>query len=280
MSATRPSRDVAAEYTAEFILSALPADATKVLEIGCGRGEVACLLRQAGLDVVAIDVDEAAIAAARSLGVEARLALWPDVEAATVDAIIFTRSLHHMQRLDESLAAAFATVGPGGRVIVEDFDFLATTKASETWVTAMGNILESAAPATIGNQRPAPRQVPEGEHPNIHSAAALELALASAASILRKMPSAYLFRYLEPVTGRNSPLLALALQHELELIRHDVLPALGRRYVAIRSGERLIYPGTSTKRQISKSGREDAVTQRQHSLGNGGSVTTPEILDC
>jgi len=81
--------------TVEF-LAAHVRHGARLLEVGCGHGEVARLLGDGGFRVVAIDADPEAVAHARDLGVDARLAAWPEYSGPGVDAIAFTRSLHHI----------------------------------------------------------------------------------------------------------------------------------------------------------------------------------------
>ena len=87
-------------FTRDFIKRSLPAGVRRVLEIGCGSGELAASLLQDGVSLIAIDNDADSIAAAQRLGVDARIAAWPDFEDGQFDAVLFTRSLHHMHPLD------------------------------------------------------------------------------------------------------------------------------------------------------------------------------------
>ncbi len=57
------------QFTWDFIKRSLPAGARRVLEIGCGSGELAASLLQDGVSLIAIDTDPDLIAAARGLGV-------------------------------------------------------------------------------------------------------------------------------------------------------------------------------------------------------------------
>ena len=53
------------QFTRDFIKRSLPAGARRVLEIGCGSGELAASLLQDGVSLIAIDTDSDLIAAAR-----------------------------------------------------------------------------------------------------------------------------------------------------------------------------------------------------------------------
>jgi SAM-dependent methyltransferase len=95
-------------FTSDFIKRSLPTGARCILEVGCGSGELAASLLQTGLAVVAIDTDGDFVGAARRLGVDARVATWPDFEEGQFDAILFTRSLHHIHPLEKAVRQALA----------------------------------------------------------------------------------------------------------------------------------------------------------------------------
>jgi len=124
--------DLATRETVAFIASNLEPGAT-YLEVGCGKGNVAAVLAKRGYAVAAIDADAESVAAAQALGVDARVATWPDFESATVDAIAFTRSIHHMEPLAAVIGKARAVLRSGGRLLVEDFAFEAMDAASSDW---------------------------------------------------------------------------------------------------------------------------------------------------
>jgi len=108
-------------HTYDFIRRSLPRNCRHILEIGCGTGELAARLSQDSVAIVAIDSDPDSVAAALRLGVDARIATWPDFDDGEFDAVLFTRSLHHIHPLDESLRQAVKSLAADGRVIVEDF---------------------------------------------------------------------------------------------------------------------------------------------------------------
>src|SRR5262245_53493836 len=75
-------------YTYNFIKRFLPAGSGRILEVGCGAGELAASLSNDGYAVVAIDSDGDSIAAAQCLGVDARIATWPDFKDGEFDAVL------------------------------------------------------------------------------------------------------------------------------------------------------------------------------------------------
>jgi 2-polyprenyl-3-methyl-5-hydroxy-6-metoxy-1,4-benzoquinol methylase len=79
-------------YTYDFIKRFLSSQCRSILEVGCGAGELAACLSKDGYSIVAIDSDCDSVAAARRLGVNARVATWPDFASGQFDAVLFTRS--------------------------------------------------------------------------------------------------------------------------------------------------------------------------------------------
>src|SRR5690242_15587961 len=122
-------------YTYDFIKRHLASGPRRILEVGCGTGELAARLSRDGHAVIAIDSDPDSIAAARQLGVDARVATWPDFDAQRFDAVLFTRSLHHIHPLAQSVTRAANSLADDGRVIVEDFAYEVADEKTLRWFT-------------------------------------------------------------------------------------------------------------------------------------------------
>jgi SAM-dependent methyltransferase len=110
-------------YTYIFVKRFLPAECRRILEVGCGTGELAARLSKEGYSVVGIDADRDSIATAPQLGVDAHVATWPGFDHGYFDAVLFTRSLHHIHPLEESVRHAAESLADDGRIIVEDFAY-------------------------------------------------------------------------------------------------------------------------------------------------------------
>jgi len=90
----------------------------RVLEVGCGRGQLANRLRRAGLDVVATDQSERMVELTSALGIEARVAdvqalpfARDEFEVATANFMLYhvadtQRALAELARVAPSLVAA------------------------------------------------------------------------------------------------------------------------------------------------------------------------------
>ena len=98
-----------------FVLSQLPPPPRRVLEVGCGRGELALALAKAGYDVIAVDPEAPEGPIFRQTAIEDLDELGP------FDAIITSFSLHHVHDLDGVLDQLHGLLGPDGVVSLDEF---------------------------------------------------------------------------------------------------------------------------------------------------------------
>src|SRR4029434_2946275 len=139
-------------YTYDFVKRFLPSEGGRILEVGCGAGELAACLFKDGYAVVAIDSDRDSIAAAQRLGVDARIATWPSFDDGQFDAVLFTRSLHHIHPLDESVGRAAKSLTEDGRIIVEDFAYDSVDEKTLRWFRSAIRLLEATGQLIIGDE--------------------------------------------------------------------------------------------------------------------------------
>jgi 2-polyprenyl-3-methyl-5-hydroxy-6-metoxy-1,4-benzoquinol methylase len=100
--------------TERFVLSHLPAGPSRVLEVGCGRGELALELAAAGHEVVAIDPG------APDGEIFRRVALEAFDSPEPFDAVVANRSLHHIHDLPGAVDRIAEVVRPGATVVVNE----------------------------------------------------------------------------------------------------------------------------------------------------------------
>ena len=215
---------VSTQYTYRFVRAHLPPGASSVLEIGCGNGALAALLRAEGLAVRAIDSDPLAVEEARRNAFPAEHLAWPADLGQTFDAVLFTRSLHHIHDLAGAVAAARRSLNPGGRLIVEDFRAEGGSARSTAWFAQIARELE------LRGALVEPVELEAAHDHMLHSSDRIAGALCAFATVERT-DAAYYFRYFEPHL-RDPRAADGLLEQELALIGAGALDALGQRFVA------------------------------------------------
>jgi len=236
--------DVPLRYTHDFVRSSL-LPRSRVLEVGCGRGELAARLQQDGHQVLAIDISEQAVAEARSRGVAARLQDF--VEFApheSFDAILFTRSLHHVAPLERAAALAFELLRPGGTLVVEDFDYEAMDPPTVEWLYRLAEILGAAGlmrPWEFTEQKGQDRLerwLDEHRHDRpLHTGCRMWSVLAERFPSLQRHTCCYLFRYFCQDLVENASRDEVAsriFDWEASLVERREIRAIGLRLLAQR----------------------------------------------
>jgi len=234
------------QFTQAFVRRSLPEGARRVLEIGCGSGELAARLLQDGVSLIAIDNDTDSIAAAQGLGVDARIAAWPDFDDGLFDAVLFTRSLHHMPPLDKAVERASDSLVIGGRLIVEDFAYETVEEKTLQWFADVIDQLDGAHLLDKGDDflsaLPSRNEKlkiwRENHESGLHTAANVFAEIRRVFGETRCEEAPYYFRYLSRAivsTVDRDKILQDVAEQETELIATGTILALGRRFVAERS---------------------------------------------
>lgn len=230
----------ATDFTCDFVRRSLPDECSRILEIGCGSGALAAAL-SADFEVIAIDADEEAVETAGALGVDARFAVWPDFHAGQFDAILFTRSLHHMAPLDEAMRHSRENLRKGGRLIVEDFAFESADETSLRWFSGVLDRLDAAGKlvrdthfleglrmktASLG------AWCKSHEEHELHTAMKMRDQIRAVFGDTEETDGPYFFRYIERAVDDGT--LRQLAEEEAQLVARGEIVPFGRRFVATR----------------------------------------------
>jgi SAM-dependent methyltransferase len=242
VSASKPV-DVPTRETFAFVSSHLPIG-SEILEVGCGDGEVALELSRFGYRVMGLDSEVERIVKAQTRGVRAVVASWPEFDGRPVDGIAFTRSLHHINPLDEAVEKARKLLKPTGLLLIEDFAFGETEKETVQWFV---KILRSEQGRSL--IRPVEDQLitrllsaedpmmvwRESHNQELHSIAAITEAISKRFTVRETASVPYLYRYLVPVLPETRMAAAFVEQVFKEEARREKQKEsllMGRRIVA------------------------------------------------
>ena len=218
-------------YSLDFVGKNLPESARRILEVGCGRGDLAAALQADGYRMLAIDSDADAVAQATARGVEAVQLTWPAKIDQQFDAVLFTHSLHHIEPLDDALSAAMGVLKTNGRILVDDHRTEGVTSRSSAWYSSLVRLFESlgAFGGDFDAAAALSKIAPDEHGHELHSSRAIAAALERVGEF-ETSDAAYYFRYLEPAF-RSSGAAERMLEHEVTLVDSGAIDALGIRFV-------------------------------------------------
>jgi SAM-dependent methyltransferase len=249
--------DVPTQSTVTFVTSRLPARAA-ILEVGCGEGHVAQELMRLGHAVTALDANADAVARAQARGVPAVVASWPEFDCEPVDAVVFTRSLHHIGPLAEATRQAREVLKPSGVLLVEDFAFDEADEVTISWFVetlraprARALLEEASSAAPAGADLAAPGEFASEllaardpvdawhghHHHDLHRIAAMTDAIALQFDIQEARSVPYLYRYLVPVlpvTAEAAALVEEVAREEARRGERGEFRLIGRRIAGAR----------------------------------------------
>lgn len=238
--------DLPTRETLRFVSSQISVAGARVLEVGCGAGELALQLQNLGHRVVALDSSPEAIDLAKELGVDARVARWPEFDEEPFDVVVFTRSLHHIHPLTEAVAQAHKLLNPAGLVVVEDFAYEEVRRSTVDWSYGVLSLLESCGKLSLEDDSLSRALLAsEGNletwrdyhDPNLNTASSVLLALKHCFEPLVESSAPYVYRYICAVLkpGDDSDAVASrVLEMERRLGTNGAIDLIGRRFVGRR----------------------------------------------
>ena len=199
----------------EFVLTHLPAPSARVLEVGCGNGELALALVAAGYEVTAIDP------AAPDGPIFRRIKLEELEDDARFDAVVASAVFHHMgENLEPNLDRVARVLRGGGPFVLDEFGPDRLDEATAAWYEGQRLILAAAG---YPSERPGAQQW-EHHHVSVTPSDVLLAAVRSRfeEQVYEDIP--YLWRYLDGVASAEL---------EASLVSMGVIRALGFRLVGI-----------------------------------------------
>jgi SAM-dependent methyltransferase len=197
-----------------FVEQHLPPRPARVLEIGCGCGDLARALADEGFAVTAIDPH------APDGDVFQAVSLEDFANPEPFDAVIAIRSLHHIHDLEGAVEKMAQLLRPGGRIVIHEHAWERLDHDTARWYldqrTAHGH--DHGAPATAED---CIRQWNQ-DHCDLHTSAAMLAALESHFTQLYFAWAPYLHAELAPV---------VAAEQEQSLIDAGTIQATGFKFV-------------------------------------------------
>ena len=230
------ARAVATDFTMGFLKEHL-SPATRLLEVGCGLGDLALTLSENGFDVHAIDPSEKAVKSAREKNIRATQSNIENFHEAGFDAILFTRSLHHIHPIGTCLDAAISKLNSGGRLILEDFGFELVDENTAVWFQSLKNIFSEnlgkadwkCAVEKAYVQWRQDHTEAHALHTSVQLISEIEKRFKHV-QVIHQVP--YLFRYFIGPEGMTSEIIRSIMKAEEDLIRHGTIKGIGFRIVA------------------------------------------------
>jgi hypothetical protein len=192
-----------------FVLSALPPPPARVLEVGCGAGNLARALDGAGFGVLGIDPK------APEGPIFRRTTLEELDEAGLFEAAVARYSLHHIETLNPALNRIANFLTPEGKLIIEEFGWDRFDQATAEWYGQQQG--EPLVESVLADWRT--------EHEGLHGYAEMRGALDRRFNEEFFEWRPYLYRCLE--RDDLEP-------REREAITRGEIRAVGFRYVGVR----------------------------------------------
>jgi SAM-dependent methyltransferase len=229
-----------ADHTLGFVRQHLEPPA-RILDVGSGNGLLAMRLRQQGYDVTAIDQSSKAVDEAQSLGIETScVSLFDYSSSQEFDAILMSRSFHHMNPILDAAAKSKALLKKGGIFILEDFAAELMDESTALWffgvrafLEACGNNQKSRGPKLENGQIPQAALANWRQHLHAHGVAEspeMIQALESNFRITERENVAYLYRYfLDDVNKTQGEAI---FDWENRLTKYGAIRMLGLRIIA------------------------------------------------
>jgi ubiquinone/menaquinone biosynthesis C-methylase UbiE len=199
----------------EFVASVLPPPPSRVLEVGCGEGELARSLERRGFAITAIDPE------GPSGSIFQRVSLEEFVDTRPFEAVVANRSLHHIHDLPGALEKIRRLLRPGGVLILAEFGWEQMDETTAAWYVSRD--AHSDGSASTANEF---LDDWTAEHEGLHDSATLKQALERSFATSS-------FEWV-PYIAENHLERPELIEEEQTLMQSGAINPIGFRYVGTR----------------------------------------------
>jgi SAM-dependent methyltransferase len=200
----------------EFVQAQLPPAPGRVLEVGCGEGRLALAIDGLGHRVTAIDP------AAPEGAIFRRVTLEEFSAPERFDAIVASRTLHHIADLRDALSKLRGLLVPGGRLIVIEHAWERLDERTARWYLERRRAAGSGGPGSL----PECVETWRNDHAGLHSAADMR----------RELDLLFSERYFAWTPYLHGELGEALEPEERRLVDSGEIQATGFSYVGERGG--------------------------------------------
>ena len=214
----------------------------RILEVGCGKGDVARKLGATGLRITALDVLLQDPSPSTNVTFVERDFLHYDTEP--FDAIVFTASLHHISPLEAAVDRAYRLLVPNGLFVADEFDLDAPNSTTLRWYYDTQELL-AAADMFPKEKIDAPKEdviarwrAAHSDEPPLHTGVQMRRAVAGRFDLKDVHGAAYLYRYITkhlPHDARGVGVAKHVYDTERRGIADGSLSAVGLGIVAVKA---------------------------------------------
>ena len=203
----------------DFASAQLPAPPARVLDVGCGQGELTTALAVAGYDVLGIDP-------LAPQGERFRRVLLEDVdpEEERFDAVVASHSLHHVRDLGPALDRIAALLAAGGALVLDEHGWDLADEATLDWLYNQRRTLAAAGKGEAPASLDALLHEWQAEHVGLHGFQSLRTAVDARFEEREFVRTPFLCRLLGGVATEVL---------EQALIEAGAIQALGFRYAGV-----------------------------------------------